>query len=417
MSRVPPASLAVLAALAIVAPPALAAPAPEAEGDRLALFAGRSQVIHTTAPLVRVAVSDPNVMDVRVLAKDQLLVQARKPGRSSLHVWTKGAPAKAYEVAVGLDAEEVERQVRRVTGNASLSVAFNGQAFVLAGEAATPEQRDAAKRLAGAWGQPVVDVTSLPQRTEQIAIDVHVVELSKTAGLRLGTTLGGGEVTEVTGGIRKFIFKAGEVMTGEAAAGNLASFGQIDFLALKLEALARRGEAKLLARPTLVTSNGGTAKFLAGGEIPVPVPQALGQTTIVWKEFGVRLEVQPAMTADGRIALAVKPEVSSLDFANGVKQQSITIPAIRTRRADTQVTLAPGETLMLGGLLGNERNRDYDQLPFLGDLPVLGELFKSRRFLDNETELAIMVTPRLTAPNAPTKGVLDDVRRELEGNR
>jgi pilus assembly protein CpaC len=205
-------------------------------------------------------------------------------------------------------------------------------------------------------------------------------------------------------------------MTGEATTGQLNTFGTLDFLAAKLQALQNRGEAKLLARPTLVTTDGGTAHFLAGGEIPIPIQQALGQTTIMWKEFGVRLEVQPSLLGDGRVALTVKPEVSSLDFTNGLKQGSFTVPALRTRRADTQVVLGASETLMLGGLMNAEQSRGYDMLPGLGDVPVLGELFKSRSFQDNQSELAIMVTPRLLGPSASRElpGRLPAVGHELE---
>ena len=228
--------------------------------------------------------------------------------------------------------------------------------------------------------QEVVDATRMATAREQVAIEVEVLELAKSAALNFGLTFGGGQVTGVTNGIRQYVFAPGQLMAGEAAAGNPASFGTIDFLATRIDALQTRGEAKLLARPTLVTSSGGTASFLAGGEIPIPVPQGLGQTTITWKEFGVRLEVTPTVADGGKIDLAVKPEVSSLDFSNGVKQDNITIPAIRTRRADTRVNLGAGQTLMLGGLLDSESDHALTLLPGLGDLPVIGELLRSRAF-------------------------------------
>jgi pilus assembly protein CpaC len=164
-----------------------------------------------------------------------------------------------------------------------------------------------------------------------------------------------------------------------------------------------------------VTTDGGTARFLAGGEVPIPVAQALGQTTVMWKEFGVRLEVQPTRLADGRINMSVKPEVSSLDFANGLKQANFNIPAVRTRRADTQVVLAPDEILMLGGLMDAEQSRAYQQLPGLGDLPIIGELLKSRKFQDQQTELAILVHPHMIAPDGQPHypGKLPETQKEM----
>ncbi len=242
-----------------------------------------------------------------------------------------------------------------------------------------------------------------------------MLELSKTANLNFGATAGGGEITELAGGLRKYIFKPGQMDLGEATVGNLSTFGQLNFLAARIEALQRRGEAKLLARPSLVTIDGGTAKFLAGGEIPIPIQQALGTISVVWKEFGVRLEVQPSILVDGRISMSVKPEVSSLDFTGGIKMASFNVPSIRTRRVETQVMLSPGETLMLGGLLNDQKSRNRDQLPFLGDIPVLGELFQSRNWQDDETELAILVTPRLVQPSTDTKapGRLPAIQQEL----
>jgi pilus assembly protein CpaC len=385
----------------------------------LTVASGKSQVLKPGGALVRVALSDPKVMDVKVVGQDQLLVQGLKPGDSSLWVWTRDGKAHQYDVHVGLDVGAVQRQLTELTGNDKLRVAFNGQAFILSGAADSVTQREVAEKIVGAAGRPVINLATTTQRRDQIAIDVYVVELSKTASLNLGISYGGGEVTDLTNGIRKFVFKPGEVMTGEATTGQLNTFGTLDFLAAKLQALQNRGEAKLLARPTLVTTDGGTAHFLAGGEIPIPIQQALGQTTIMWKEFGVRLEVQPTLLGDGRVSLAVKPEVSSLDFANGLKQGSFTVPALRTRRADTQVVLGTSETLMLGGLMNAEQNRGYDMLPGLGDVPILGELFKSRSFQDNQSELAIMVTPRLLGPTATRElpGRLPAVGQELEGTK
>ena len=395
------------------APPAAVA---QAETPRLDLLSGRSQLFATGGHLERVAISNPKVASVRVINNKQIMVQGLAPGATTLMVWTKGGGARSFDVNVSLDASQVEKQVRQITGNDGFRVAYNGKSWLLSGAAASMTQREAAEKIVAATGQPVVNLIQMPPRREQIAIDVHVVELSKTAMLNFGYTIGGGEVTGIQNGVRQYIFKPGEMMMGELAPGGFPNnLGGLDFLAAKLEALQRRGEAKLLARPTLVTVDGGTAKFLAGGEIPIPVQQALGVTTILWKEFGVRLEIQPTMSRGGTITLAVKPEVSSLDYASGLKQAAFTIPAIKTRRAETTVALAPTETLMLGGLMSNEENRSWDGLPLLADIPIIGELFRSRRWMDNQTELAILVTPRLVPAGEPANlpGRLPEVNRDL----
>ncbi|MFP5502927.1 MAG: type II and III secretion system protein family protein, partial [Candidatus Sericytochromatia bacterium] len=335
-------------------------------------------------------------------------------------VWTKNGGAKSYDITVGLDAKQVEKQVHSITGNDMLRVAFNGGSFMISGPAQSIAQREMAEKIVSAYGQPVVNLVQMPQRLEQIQIDVQVVELSRTAALNLGWNVGGGEIKAIQNGVRQYIFKPGDMMLGEAQTGVINTFGQIDFLALQIEAMQRRGLAKVLANPTLVTTDGGTATFLAGGEIPIPIQQALGTTTIQWKEFGVRLAVAPQITAAGRISMKVAPEVSSLDYANGLKSATFNIPSIKTRRAETSVVLAPQETLMLGGLLNNEEHRSWAGLPGLADIPVLGHLFRSREWLDNQTELAIFVSPRMITATAgvqlPTENLQkthQELRQEL----
>jgi pilus assembly protein CpaC len=404
------AAISLIAAVAVLAPlPASAAATP------LALAAGKSQLVGNGKALAKVAVGDPKVADVRVVNDKQVLVQAIKPGTTSLYIWTKDGAELAYDLTVGMDTATIQRQLRELTGNQSLHVGFNGSSFLLTGEPTSSGQREQAEKVVASYGQPVINLTSVAGRREQIAIDVDILELSRSAGLNLGITPGGGEVTDNAGGLRKFTFKPGQMNFGEAQTGNLGSFAQIDFLAAQIDALQARGEAKLLAHPTLVTTDGGTAKFLAGGEVPIPIAQGLGQTTVMWKEFGVRLEVQPSRLSDGRISMAVKPEVSSLDFANGLKQASFNVPAVKTRRAETQVVLAPDEILMLGGLMDAEQSRSYQQLPGLGDLPIIGELLKSRKFQDSQTELAILVHPRLVAPDVQPHlpGKLPETQKEM----
>lgn len=403
-----------IATLVLAAMPAVAAIETDASRE-IALLSGRSQLYTIPGVLERVAIGDPKVLDIKVIDQHQYMLRALSPGTTSLLLWTKDKGVQAYEVKVGLDAADVQRQVRGVTRNTGLTVGFNGKSFLLSGRARTIDEREAAEKIAGSYGQPVINLIQLPQRRDQVMINVHVVELTRTGALNLGVSVGGAQVTSVSNGIRNQVFKPWELNFSEQVAGNIGSFSQFDLLAAKIELLQRRGEAKLLARPTLVTVDGGTAKFLAGGEIPIPIQQALGTTTILWREFGVKLEIQPTLVDDGRIALSIKPEVSSLDFSSGIRVADFSIPALKTRRTETQVLLGPQETLMLGGLLSNEQVRGYDMIPGLGDVPILGELFRSRRFQDNQTELAILVTPRLIAPEAAMRlpGQLEDTYESL----
>jgi pilus assembly protein CpaC len=175
------------------------------------------------------------------------------------------------------------------------------------------------------------------------------------------------------------------------------SFGR-SRIGVTLEAMVRDGVAKVLAAPRMTTNSGGKADILVGGEVPVPVQQALGTTTIMWKEFGVKLAVEPLLQREGRMKLKVASEVSSLDYANAVRVNDTQVPSLQSRKASTDVVLRPGESLVIGGLYQANENNAVEKIPFLGDVPILGELFKSRRFQRQESELRIVVTPRLINP-------------------
>ncbi|HBN08114.1 MAG TPA: secretion system protein, partial [Cyanobacteria bacterium UBA8530] len=149
--------------------------------------------------------------------------------------------------------------------------------------------------------------------------------------------------------------------------------------------------------------SGGKASFLVGGEVPIPMAQAQGQVTIDWKEYGVKLDISPQVMASGKISLKVKPEVSSLDFNNGVRINNFLVPALQSRKAETQVVLRDGQSLLIGGLIQNQESKNIEKLPFLGDIPVLGQLFRSDNFQNNETELNVIVTPHLLKAPAPDK--------------
>ncbi|HEY9722299.1 MAG TPA: pilus assembly protein N-terminal domain-containing protein [Oscillatoriaceae cyanobacterium] len=380
----------------------------------VSLLNGRSRLLSLEGNLVRVAVSDPAVSDVRVISKHEVLLQAQHPGTTTLFAWTSDGAVHNYNVHVGLDAAAVAHEIHAITGNDALKVDYNGNAFLLSGPARSVAERTTAEKIAASYGAKVVDLIPVPQDGNQIAIDVNVVELSKNANLNLGVEFGSNQAA--AGGANNGAnYTQGQLDFGESQAGSLSTFSQFDALMARLHALESRGEAKELARPTLVTVDGGKATFLAGGEVPIPVSQALGQTSIDWKQFGVSLQVQPALLPDGRIDLTVNPEVSSLDYSNGLKTGSVQVPAIKTRRAETQVILAPRQTLMLGGLLSSDQTHDYDQLPGIGDLPILGELFKSRSFQEHQTQLAIFVTPRLikAAAVAPLSPALSKTEQTL----
>ena len=352
------ASGAVLAAgllVAIVSP----ATAQTAEQDivRIPLPAGRSYPIQAPVPVTRVSVANPAVADVVVIGERDLVINARQAGETDVIIWT-GETRRHYRVIVNPPVDR--RQI-------SLGIVF------------AEVRKDALRQLG-------------------------VSALYRDRNVRVGTGIFRSDesIDRATGDIT--ISPESNFFTA------LTNFGSDDVLAL-IEAEASRGNARLLARPNLMTANRQEGNFLAGGEIPVPIaqPGQGGQTfvTITYREFGIRLRFTPEILNDSLITLAVRPEVSSLDYTNAVLIAGFRVPALRTRRVETTVDVRPNQSLIISGLMSEERERVKNGIPFLMDIPILGSLFSSTRWQSLETELLVVVTPTIVDPNRPpTRNIL-----------
>jgi Flp pilus assembly secretin CpaC len=269
-------------------------------------------------------------------------------------------------------------------------------ALVLSGMVQTQVDREKVEAIAHAFAPTVVDLLSVLQPV-QLKLQVHVVELSRTALQSLGITWGGGQQAlgsppSLNGGVYNL-----QVITGPT----VGTVG-LDLLIAQLQALEQQGLAHLLADPSLVVLAGQTASLLLGGQVPIPVAGPYGTVTLEYKDFGVLLNVHPDYQDDGRVFMRIVPEVSTLDFADAIKVNGFTIPALRVRRAQTVVSMLPAQTLVLGGLLQRQDSTLIQKVPLLGDLPIIGPLFRSKTFQRQESDLVIFVTPVLAEPGGPT---------------
>jgi pilus assembly protein CpaC len=346
------ASGAVFAAglLAIFISP-LGAQTPESEIVRIPLPVGRSYPIHATVPVTRVSVANPAVADVVVIGERDIVVNARAAGETDVIMWT-GETRRHYRVLVNPPTDR--RQV-------SLGIVF------------AEVRKDAL-----------------------LQFGLSAVYRDKNVRVGTGTFRSDNSINPETGAVT--IAPESNFLTV------LTNLGSDNFLAL-IEAEASRGNARLLARPNLMTANRQEGNFLAGGEIPVPIaqPGQGGQTfvTITYREFGIRLRFTPEILSDSLITLAVRPEVSSLDYTNAVVIAGFRVPALRTRRVETTVDVQPNQSLIISGLMSEERERVRNGIPFLMDIPILGALFSSRRWQSAETELLVVVTPTIVDPTRP----------------
>lgn len=385
-------------------------------GQTLHLLTGSQREIRLGKPLERIAIGNPEVADALLLkgrgTSTSLLVVAKKPGAASIMVWTQDGTAITYNVQVDAEA--------RSAGGPDLAV--QGNTAVLTGQAKDVYTLARARKAAAAagGGEPpkggnVIDNTTLAA-PGTVQVDVRVVEFSKTvlkeAGFTFSRTRGGFSFGSFTPNA------SAAAPTPISTAFNLVLSSASKGLAANLSLMEENGLARMLAEPSLVALSGQSANFLAGGEIPIPVPQALGTTTIEYKPFGIGLTVSPTILSDNRIALKVAPEASDLDFSRGVTLNGATVPAIVTRRADTTVELGDGESFVIGGLVNRSTLSNVAKVPILGDLPIIGTFFKQLNYNQEERELVIIVTPHLVRPmarNAPIEAMLPGQDRDKAG--
>jgi len=375
--------------------------------DVINVPAGGQHLMKLAAPILRVAVGNGDVAEVRVLNARELLLQGNKPGETSLLVWLKGkAPALSYRLLVNKAVGAAPRE-----SGSDITLKSSGDLAIIAGMPRDMRQHNAARQMAEQSGDgkgKVLDASVLPYNGE-VQIDVRVVEFSrkvlKKAGLSLTSNKSGFTFGTFAPSSLTSASMSNGVVTTQAtlpitSALNLVVGSAADNLFGVLSVLEGNGFARTLAKPTLVAQSGRTADFLAGGEFPVPVPQAMGQTTIQYKPYGIRLEVSPTVLSDNRIALTVAPEVSELNFEDAITINGITVPSLTTRRAGTSIELGNGESFVIGGLVSQSVMRNVNKVPGLGDIPVLGAFFKSVSLSREDKELLFIVTPRLVRPLA-----------------
>ena len=352
-------------------------------------------VMRSDAPFKEVRVADAEIADVVILTDKSFHVMGKQSGRTNVMLYGAGSQLlDIIEVEVGHDVEGLRRSLVEALPLERISVKEMAGGLYLSGNVSTLDVSKRAEKIAQAFAPERVTNGLDIRDSHQVLLEVRFVEATRD----VIKTLGIGTLAENAG---EFAFQAGSgaiLGNAPALAGNL--FGGVDDVALntRLEALEEEGMIRTLAEPNLVAMSGETASFLAGGEYPIPVPADLGQIAIEYRQFGVGLAFTPTVLDRGVINLRVAPEVSQIDTANSVRIQGVEVPGLRVRRANTVVELRNSQSFAIAGLLQNESSESKAQVPWLGDVPVLGSLFRSSRYERAETELVIIVTPRLVQP-------------------
>ncbi|MEK6321629.1 MAG: type II and III secretion system protein family protein [Acidobacteriota bacterium] len=390
---------------------------------QLRVLVGKSLVVNSREILRRVSISDPTVAAAVTISPTQVLLNGLTAGKTSLILWNEQERPTAYDLQVELDVIGLRDTIAQIFPNENIQVSQSGASIVLTGTASTKEAADRALAIAQTQSKSVVSLLVVLQGGlgGQVLLQVRFAEVDRTSIQQLGINFFSTGLANTPGSVTTGQFgppaSSGNV-TGSIPSqlpGFTSSFNITDLLNIfvfrpdlnlgaTLRLLQQRNVLQILAEPNLLALNGREASFLAGGEFPFPVVQAGAggnAVTIQFREFGVRLKFTPNILSDGTIRLKVAPEVSALDFANGLTISGFLVPALSTRKAETEVELRDGQSFAIAGLLDNRLTEVASKIPGLGDIPILGKLFRSRSQNRNNTELLVMVTPKLVKPLAP----------------
>ena len=391
----------------------------------LELEKGKSAFVRTSYDVTRVSVGNPDVADVVVLRQRELQIIGRGVGATNIVLWGgAGEIEAAIDLHVRSPFSEVEAEIRRTVPGSDVRVSSAGESVVLSGYVVNAAMLERVLAVAGAFYPErrreeggVVNLLEVGGN-QQVLIEVTVSEMSRNLRKAIGTnfaaTITDGrdtfELFNIIGGLTSPTSLTGP--SGEVV-GELIEFSdQVNFLGsafpigsgvyqLFVNALDETGVGKILAEPTLVARTGKTARFLAGGEVPIPVAQDDDSITIIFKEFGVGLAFTPTVLAEDRIHLEVTTEVSQIDFALGTQSTGVATPGFRTRRASTGVELGDGQMFAIAGLVRDELSEQVSQYPVLGQIPILGTLFRTSTYDKQMSELVIVARPRLVRPLGP----------------
>jgi pilus assembly protein CpaC len=392
---------------------------PQAQGSApLRVMVDKSLLINTTERLKRISVTDDTVAYAQVITPTQILVHGRAPGEVSLLIWDELERSRSFDLRVDVDVSACAEEEHRVFPEEQITVTPSRAAIVLSGHVTTEDVAKRAGELAAAYSKNIVNVLTFgPVGAQEVLLEVKFAEVDRAALTQLGSnfltngaanTIGTATTGQYGGfgsqSINQTTGQTGPFTSNETVSNvlNLFLFRPDIHFGAVIEALENKSLLQILAEPNLIAVNGKKASFLAGGQFPFPIVQpgaGFTAVTISFKEFGVKLEFTPVIMPNGNIHLVVAPEVSTLDFADALTISGFTIPALSTRKAETEFELRDGQSFVIAGLIDNRVTDVWNKIPGLGDIPILGTFFKSKSISKSNSELMVLCTVHRVSPN------------------
>ncbi len=419
------------------------APAPSGAAP-LRVMVGKSILINTTERIKRVSVTDSNIADPIVVAPTQILVHGRSAGEVSLLIWDELDRSRSFDLRVDVDVTACAEEEKAVFPEEDIHVTPSRSAIVLSGHVTTEDVAKRAGLIADAYSKNVVNVLTFgPVGAQEVLLEVKFAEVDRTAALQLGANYFTPGTGHTTGTLSTGQFGGSTISTSSTTTTtnggstttttsptpptvnvtnplNLFLFRTDINFGVTIQALQEKSLLQILAEPNLIAVNGKEASFLAGGQFPFPVVQP-GQgftaVTISFKEFGVRLQFTPVIMPNGNIHLKVAPEVSTLDFANALQISGFTVPALSTRKAETEFELQDGQSFIIAGLIDNRLTDIYNKIPGLGDIPILGNLFRSKSLQKSNSELMVLCTVHRISPSTQNQTLPKYPEKWLENDK
>jgi pilus assembly protein CpaC len=384
----------------------------------LVLTVGKSLVVNSSNTIERVAVGFGDIAEARAVEPKEVLLSGKAPGETSLIIWQQGGSMLYFDVVVRPNTtaartrlEDLQRRIQEELSGQSINVSMTNDQVFLRGSVKDLGSAERAEAIAATAGK-VVDLLYVPAppTDAQILLRVQFATLDRRSTNELGLNLVSTGIGNVLGSVTTGQFSppslssltSGAPVLNLGGALNVFMFSPGLNLAGTLKALETRGLAEILAEPNVLAINGKPASFLSGGEFPYPILQGggfgLGTVTVAFREFGVRINFLPLITPRGTIRLAVAPEVSSLDFTNGLNVGGVTVPGLASRKLSTEIELKAGQSFAIGGLLDKRLAETMQRIPLLADIPLLGKLFQSRSLTKENNELLVIITPEIVQP-------------------
>ena len=360
----------------------------------------QSQYLNAGSNIKKVAVANPEIADVTVISQTELLVVGKKPGTTTLHIWTVNGMRQEYALSIQDSDPQTGEAIARLIASPEVSVEKIGDKILLKGTVLNQLEKENAEKIAGMYATKVVNLLQMTH-PDQVRLEAKIVEISTDKVKKLGIQYANASKIDKDSGIvtvgSNGIFGFGQTFVNSKDSSSRSNIGYADINAT-LQALITNGDAKVLSQPSMVTMSGEKANILVGGEIPIPMSNSDGQITVQWREYGIKLNIEPQVMEDEQITSKVTAEVSTLDSSSSAAinlSNGLSIPALRSRKAETVIHMSSGSTMVIGGLLSSEEGKQVTKFPFLGDLPLIGQFFRNTTTSKEKKEIIIMVTPTL----------------------